>query len=315
MVGVVSLPTVVTLRRMNWILLSLLSALFLGVYDIARKASVRGNAVPPVLLLNVGTAAALWLPWVILSRLHPELLPSPLLTVSSLDWAGHGLLLTKSLLVGASWTFGFWGMKHLPISIAAPIRSSSPLWTVLIATVFMQERPTAGQWAGVTIILAAFYAFSLAGRKEGIHFHRDRWVGCMLLATALGSVSALYDKYLLQHVRLDAATVQAWFSIYLVPVQLPLCLYWLARERQAAPFQWRWTIPAVAVLLLISDFLYFTAIQDPHALISLISPLRRSSMIIPFTAGTLLFGESNWRAKSVCVVCLLAGVYVLSFGR
>lgn len=304
-----------TLRRMNWIFLSLLSALFLGVYDIARKAAVRNNAVPPVLLLNVSTAAVLWLPWVVLSRSSPDLIPWRMLYVSPLPWSGHALLLAKSTLVGASWMFGFWGMKHLPISIAAPIRSSSPVWTVLIATIAMQERPDVRQWIGVLIILVSFYAFSLVGRREGIHFHRDRWVGCMLAATALGSLSALYDKYLIQRVRLDASTVQAWFSIYLVLVMLPLSLWWFVRERRAAPFHWRGVIPCVAVLLLVSDFLYFTAIQDPDALISLISPIRRSSMIIPFMVGTLIYGEHNWRLKGLCVISLLIGVYVLSLSR
>ncbi len=301
-----------TLSVMNWIALSLISAMFLGVYDIARKKAVRENAVPPVLLLNVSTAAFIWLPWVVLSAFIPEAIPFDFLRVGSLSTSQHGLLLLKSALVGLSWMFGFWGMKHLPISIAAPIRSSSPVWTVLIATTLMHERPTIGQWAGVTIILLAFWAFSLAGRLEGIHFHRNRWIGCMLVATALGSISALYDKYLIQRMLLDAPTVQAWFSIYLVVVISPLCLYWFLKERHVAPFHWRWAIPLVAVLLLVSDFTYFTAIQDPAALISLISPIRRSSVILPFAAGALLFGETNWRPKAICVAGLLFGVFVLS---
>ena len=47
---------------MTWILLSLCSAVFLGFYEIAKKVSLKENAVPPVLFFNVLTAAILWLP-------------------------------------------------------------------------------------------------------------------------------------------------------------------------------------------------------------------------------------------------------------
>ena len=74
----------------------------------------------------------------------------------------------------------------------------------------------------------------------------------------------------------------------------------------------------IAILLLISDFLYFSAIADKDliankdSMISLISPLRRTSVIIAFVAGILMYQEKNWRAKSVCIATLLFGVYVLS---
>ena len=201
------------------------------------------------------------------------------------------------------------------MSIAAPIRASSPLWTILIATLAMHERPSPIQWLGVAIILISFWAFSLVGRREGIHFHRDRWVGFMLLATLLGSISALYDKFLLQNEDMRPSTVQAWFSIYLVVFMTPLMIHWLLRRRKLEAFQWRWAIPMIAILLLVSDFLYFSAIADKQAMISLISPLRRTSVIIAFVAGVLIYKEKNWRAKGVCIATLLIGVYVLSLSR
>lgn len=45
---------------MEWILLSICSAVFLGLYDLAKKTAVRDNAVPPVLLFNVASAAYCW---------------------------------------------------------------------------------------------------------------------------------------------------------------------------------------------------------------------------------------------------------------
>ncbi|MCA9011078.1 MAG: EamA family transporter [Planctomycetaceae bacterium] len=300
---------------MQWFALSLLSAGFLGFYEIAKKVSVRENAVPPVLFFNVLTSAMIWLPFVILSQMATDVIPIELLQVDSLSWPLHGLMFLKAMIAGSSWIFASFALKHLPMSIAAPIRASSPLWTILIATLLMHERPAPLQWIGVAVILISFWAFSLVGRREGIHFHRDRWVGFMLLATFLGSLSALYDKFLLQSKGISPSTVQAWFSIYLVVFISPLMLHWMLRRRQHEPFQWRWSIPMIAILLLVSDFLYFSAISDIRAMISLISPLRRTSVLIAFIAGVLLYQEKNWRAKAVCIVMLLVGVYILSLSR
>lgn len=301
----------------DWISLSLLSALFLGLYDIAKKSAVRENAVPPVLLVNVSTAAALWAIPVTLSFF---------VAGSSDDWTGsqwirgltqldasaHAMLFLKSVLVGSSWTCAFFALKHLPISIATPIRATSPLWTIVIAVLAMGERPGTMQWIGISVVMFAFFAFSRVGAKEGIRFHRDRAVTLMVAATLLGSASALYDKYLLQSVRLEAAVVQAWFSLYLVPVMLPLTVRWWRRERLHNPFRWRWSIPLIALFLLVADFAYFTALEDPEALLSIISPLRRVSVVIAFLFGILRWKEQNWRAKAPCIAAILAGVFLLS---
>ena len=300
---------------MQWFALSLLSAGFLGFYEIAKKVSVRENAVPPVLFFNVTTSALLWLPVVMMSRTASQFIPFEMMRVDAISWTVNGQLFLKAIIAGTSWIFASFALKHLPMSIAAPIRASSPLWTILIATLAMHERPSPIQWLGVAIILISFWAFSLVGRREGIHFHRDRWVGFMLLATLLGSISALYDKFLLQNEDMRPSTVQAWFSIYLVVFMTPLMIHWLLRRRKLEAFQWRWAIPMIAILLLVSDFLYFSAIADKQAMISLISPLRRTSVIIAFVAGVLIYKEKNWRAKGVCIATLLIGVYVLSLSR
>ena len=305
---------------MDWISLALLSAIFLGLYDIAKKASLTDNAVPVVLLVNVVTAAAIWavpllLVWCpAISRslgISDQWLSEWQILIE-LSQREHLLLFLKSLLVGSSWIAAFYALKHLPISIATPIRSTSPIWTIFLAVMLMRERPTISQWVGVSITLISFLAFSRVGAKEGIKFHRDRWVLMIMIATALGAVSSLYDKYLLQTEAMSPESVQAWFSIYLVPVMLPLTIHWYLRDRQASPFQWRWTIPIIAIFLLIADYAYFYAITHQQSLISVISPIRRSSIVIPFLFGVTRLNEANWREKAVCIAGLMIGVILLS---
>lgn len=298
---------------MSWVLLSILSAFFLGFYDLAKKAGVRENAVPPVLFFSVLAGAAVWTPFLLWSSFAPESFPSERFLVKPLGWPEHGLLLAKSALVASSWMLNYFAVKHLPVSIASPIRATSPLWTILIAVTLLGERPTATQWIGIAVILGAFYAFSFIGKLEGIHFHKDRWVAFMIGATLIGSLSALYDKYLLQTRAMDAATVQCWFSIYLVVVLAPFYFLWRRGGFGNRIFEWRWCIPLIGVMLLIADFVYFVAIGQSDALISVISPLRRCAVLVTFFGGMLVYREKNFRPKFACIVALLLGVFLLNW--
>lgn len=300
---------------MSWVLLAILSAFFLGFYDLAKKAGVRENAVPPALFFSVLAGAAAWTPFLLWSCFSPASFPSDRFLVKPLTWTEHGLLLAKSALVASSWILNYFAVKHLPVSIASPIRATSPLWTILIAVTLLGERPTSGQWVGIVVILGAFYAFSFVGKLEGIQFHKDRWVAFMIGATLIGSFSALYDKYLLQTRAMEAATVQCWFSIYLVAVLAPFYLLWRRGGFGNRFFEWRWCIPMIGVFLLVADFVYFVAIRQPDALISVISPLRRCAVLVTFFGGMLAYREQNFRPKFACIVVLLLGVSLLNWGN
>lgn len=298
----------------NWFVLTLIAAFFLGLYDIAKKHSVADNAVPAVLLLNVSTAASIWAVPIIYELGAGQSFVASI-EVCNIGFSEHLLLFGKSVLVSVSWMFAFFGIKHLPISIAAPIRSTSPFWTIILAVVFMGERPLTIQWLGIGLIVIAFYSFSMVGLKEGIQFSRDRYVWLMVLATLVGATSGLYDKYLLQVVKIEPAQVQAWFSIYLVPALTPMFIYWFWFERTVNRFEFRWSIPLIAVFLLLADYFYFVAVADPDALISIISPLRRSSILIAFSYGIWILGEKNWRSKLWCLGILMAGIYTVSLSQ
>ncbi|MEO0510356.1 MAG: DMT family transporter [Verrucomicrobiota bacterium] len=296
---------------MSWVFLSICSAFFLGLYDLAKKHSLRDNAVLPVLFLGTLTSALIWLPLVLWSYYAPMSYPSAQFLVDSIGPLEHIQLFAKSSLVGASWMFGYFAVKHLPLSIAAPIRATSPLWTILLAVLVMSERPNTWQWLGVIIVLLAFYAFSFVGKLEGIRFHRNKWVAYMIVATLLGACSAIYDKYLLQNACLKPATVQAWFSIYLALVILPFYIGWFKGVWPRGRFVWRWSIPLIGILLLIADYMYFTAITHEEALISVISPVRRTAVVVTFIGSITLYKEKNFRLKALCILILLVGITLI----
>ena len=298
---------------MHWIAAALLSALFLGAYELCTKHAVEKNAVLPVLFFSTLTGALVWGALLLADRLQPGALP-PSLVTDPLTGFQHLQLALKSTIVAASWVFTYFGLKHLPLSLGSPIRATSPLWTVFGAVLFLGERLSLRETLGVFTTIASFVALSFAGRGEGIHFHRDKWVGFLFAGTLLGALSGLYDRYLLGRVHFRVPTVQAWFSIYLVLLFLPLAIGWKRRWWPRNEFHWRWSIPGIAVALLLSDYVYFGALTHPEARVSIVMSLRRGSTLVAFAGGLWLFKESAGWSKVLAVVGILVGIALTLLG-
>lgn len=298
---------------MHWITAALLSALFLGVYELCTKHAVRENAVLPVLFFSTLTGAIVWTVLISINAIKPNLLPGTLIT-DSLTPFQHLQLALKSAIVASSWIFTYFGLKHLPLSIGSPIRATSPLWVLLGAVTILGERLTFLETLGVLTTITAFVGLSIAGRGEGIHFHRDKWVWFLIAGTILGAISALYDRHLLGKLRFSVPTVQAWFSIYLLVFFTPFMIGWQQRWWPRKQFQWRWSIPCIALALLVADYIYFGALADKQALVSLVMSLRRGSTLVAFAGGLIFFGETTNQTKTLAVLGIIVGILLTVLG-
>ncbi len=296
-----------------WALAGLVSAVFLGIYDIFKKKSLNENAVIPVLFFSTVTSSVLFLPVVLGSRFSPETFARIGLFAPSLSFTEHAQILLKSVIVVSSWIMAFFAVKNLPVTIFAPIRSTGPFWTLTGALFIFHEKLNGLQWIGVTLTLFFFYLFSTAGKLEGIVFRKNKWIFLIVGATILGAISSLYDKFIIS--RIDRIAVQAWFSFYQVAILLPvLAIFWFPNRKNTTPFRWRWTIPFIGITLVIADFLYFYALSFEGSMISMISALRRSSVVVTFTLGALLFSEQNLRKKAFYLLGILAGILLITLG-
>lgn len=299
-----------------WVIIVIFSAIFLGVYDVFKKLSLTHNAVLPVMLISSFTSLLFFIPGIVLSKYYPHSVENTLFFVPYSGGSIQWLIFLKSCIVQASWVFSFFALKHLPISIVSPIRSTGPMWTLLGAIVILGETLTPLQWGAVLLIVACLYAYSLAGKKEGIHFKSNIWILFIFCGTVLGSISALYDKYLLATCGINKMEVQAWFSVYqFLLMILTVLILWYPNRAKTDAFQWRWTIPLIGVFLVLADFFYFYALSLPGALISVISIIRRSGVLISFLSGVLIFKEQNLKMKAFILVGVLMGVFILYLAR
>lgn len=296
---------------MTWIHFGILSAIGLGVYDLCKKRALHQNAVFPVLFLSSLTGTLFFLPFLFLSLFHPTFSETRWY-IPAISLHMHLLIVIKSLIVTSSWVFAYFAMKHLPISIVSPIRASAPVWVILGALFIFQERPGVGQWVGIVLIFIAYFLFSRTGKKEGIHFQSNKWVGFIVLSTIIGSCSSLYDKYLINHIH--GVPLQAYYTFYSTAIFLIIMVFaWYPRREKTTRFSFRASVVLIGVALALADIAYFQALSMNGSLISILSVLRRSNVIISFTVGSLLFREVNIKQKAGLLFMILAGVMIIAF--
>ncbi len=302
-----------------WLILAFLSAAFLGVYDSLKKKSLKDNAVLPVLFLNTVFSSLIFVPFIVLSAtgvMHT----GSIFHVAQGSWHDHLYIVGKALIVLSSWVLGYFGMKHLPLTIVGPINATRPVMVLVGALLFFGERLNLWQWAGVLLAVASFLLLSRSGRKEGIDFKHDHWIYMIVGAALLGALSGLYDKYLMSPeseggLGLDRMMVQSWYNIYQsIMMLLMLLLIWWPQRRHSTPFHWDWAILGISVFLSTADFMYFFSLSLPSAMISVVSMIRRGSVVVSFACGAMFFHEKNLRAKALDLALVLLGMVFLYIG-
>jgi transporter family protein len=225
----------------------------------------------------------------------------------------HGLVMLKSIIVISSWNAGYYSVKNLPLTITGPIKATQPVITLTGALLVFSERLNLYQWTGVFLAILSFYMLSASGKKEGIRFSHNKWIFYAVLSVILGAVSGLYDKYLMGFS--DVMTVQVWSNIYQLLIMIPiLSLLWYPGRKTTTPYKWRWSILFVSLFLVMADWIYFYALGLPDAMISIVSMIRRSSVLVTFMAGAMFFHEKNLKNKAFDLLLALLGMIFLYLG-
>ena len=295
-----------------WLTLAFTSAALLGFYDAAKKKALTGNAVLPVLLLNTLFRSLFFLPMILSAEF-------------GLGWFDHTVLATAPAHPGPR--AGGSEIGHRPHFVDfrllrheapsdhhrradqrhAPRHGACRGHADLRRAA--QRLPVDGRCAG----LVPLFLLSRSSRREGVDFRHNVWILFIALAALMGAVSGLYDKYIMA--RLDPVFVQSWYNLYQFGMMsVVVGILWWPRRHATTPFHWSWAIPLISVFLSLADFAYLFALRDPDAMISVVSMVRRGSVVVSFLCGAVLFRERNLRSKAVDLAFILVGMFFLWLG-
>ncbi len=304
----------------------------LGLYDVFKKQSLKDNAVIPVLLINTVICSAFFLPSIIGSGLGLIPYGSGYHTPAG-GFHEHILVILKAFIVLSSWICGYFAIKRLPLTIVGPVNATRPVMTLIGAMLIFGERLNPLQWAGVCTAITSLWFLSRSGKKEGIDFKSNVWVLLLLAAAVLGSLSGLYDKYLMSPsgAGLNRLFVQGWYNLYQaiimsIIMSVIMSVIWIPERNRAirkadagtapayTPFRWRWTIPLISIALTAADLSYLYALTLPGAMISVVSMIRRSSVLVSFLFGAFLLHEKNIKGKVIDLALVFISLILLVLG-
>ncbi len=296
-----------------WIWFALISSVLLGFYDVAKKRSVEGNAVLPVLTVATSISALFFFPVILSSEfgLGWFVEGTPFYVVP-IGVGEHLLIALKAVIVAATWLFGYLAVKYLPLTIVSPIYALRPVLVLLGSILIFGERLNLYQWIGVVVAFVAFYLMNRSSHKEGIRFTKNKGIFYLMMAVLLGVGSAFCDKILMRGIQ--PASVQAWCGLYIALLYGVLTLIIWRPKRKEDKFEWRWSIVLISIFLSVADFCYFNALAQEGALLAVISLIRRGSVIVSFTLGAIFFKERNLKSKTLALCILLVGLYFLLHG-
>lgn len=301
-----------------WIAFALLSALLLGFYDVSKKISLKDNAIIPVLFLNTLFCSLLFVPFIALSG--NAIGSDAFLYVPQTSLHEQVFIMLKAVIVLSSWILGYKAIKHLPLTIVGPINATRPVMVLMGALLLYGERLNLWQWAGVALSIVSFFMLSRSGRKEGIRFSHNKWIAFLIAAAVLGACSGLYDRLILAPVSegglgLHRMTVQVYYNFYqCILMFVAMLTMWLPKRRSSTPLKWHWAIPVISIFLSAADLAYFYALTKPDAMISVVSMIRRGSVVVSFCIGAIFLHEKNLRSKLPDVILILLSMLMLYLG-
>jgi len=296
---------------MIWIGLGLFAGLLLGTYDFFTKFALREKSVLEVVFLSSIIGSILWIPFFFVPDGLVAVLDPIGLYPKHFSWLEQLAVLPKSLLMVGTWILSYYSVKSLPLSISAGVRASGPIWTAFGAVLLLGEVLSATQWLGIFVATCAYYYFSLIGKREGISFHGNVWVLCMLAATVMSSANALYDKHIIVNMGLDLASVQAYSAVQRALIALAL-LPWIFRGLEIRSLIARnWAIPAIAVTYVLAEFIYLWSVNSEGAMISVISILRRTNLIMVFGLSAVFLRENFIERKILAIAGVLLGIILV----
>lgn len=291
-----------------WATLGVCSAVLLGLYDAAKKQTLKTNGVLTVLLVVTALST---------------LFVSPFFKLGTGE--DYLKLALKAVLVSVSWISGMAALKRLPLTVVSTVKGSRPMFVVLFSILLFGERLSLWQWIGVGLVFLSLYLTGRTSRGDGpenVRMTGFMWMGISVIS---GVASALYDKTLLMD--MEPMFVQCWTNLF-ITILLALCLAGqnlIAGALKAGgkpgllkaepPLKWDWWLLVIAVLITEADALYFFALKEPDALLSVLSTIRRGSVVVTFICGVLFFKEKNAKSKSLTMLVMITGVLILLFAK
>lgn len=297
----------------TWVLLGVASGFIFGVADVFTKSALNGRRVQNVVLGAFVWAALFWIPVLLLARFDmlPITMEDRIFHQASLN---HVLLVVKALSLVISSTASFMAVQVLPITISSGIRSSGPLFVFIGSLILLGSVPSHLQLIGLAMGLVSLLIYSWPTETVLEQKTRPAFVMLMLLAVVLAAASLVIDKYLISEHGMNSRSIQFLTDVYrmffAVIVFTMVFRIRLTLNDLLAP-----SIILAGLLMSFGELIYFFGVEEEASVISVLSLLRKFSLVVTFAFGFFYFREVGLMRKSIGLSLLVASLITVGLWR
>lgn len=282
---------------MSYIFLTVISAVFLGLYDLFKKLSVK-NRKDVYEVLFFYTMIAFLCSLFFVSE------------AVSVDFKYILFVLLKSLVISLSWFFTMKAVSKLDLGIVVPFSLLGTVSTTLLAWVFFKESIGLVQIGGIIIILVGLFLISRLSKKEEKGANDYKYLWLLVLSAFLSSISAIIDKHLLTNI--DRGSVLFWFFFFLALIYFIVCIIKNKRVDIKNLKNNLWVI-GIGVSIFLSDLLYYWAVGIDGSGLSIISIVRKLSVFIGVVLASIFLKEKDFIKKIMILLLMFVGLGFIIF--
>ena len=271
---------------MSWLVFSLFSALFNSFVNLMGK---RMDSNPLKISLSL--------------RLIPLffLLPFAASATSLLISKNLELLLLVASVVDVAAIVLYWdAMKKLDVSLVTPITYMTPVFILIITSLFLGFSPSPSGIAGVVLVAAGGF-FVVGGRFE--HFKNAKIIEAVI-------VSFLWSlTYIMHKTGISMIGAYNWLFLALAGNSIGLGILVIATRAKIALHDIKLVIPGL--FSGISLVFLYMALSEGNA--AYVSAIRRTYVLIVIPMAYFLLRERKAKLRFLPAVLMLAGVLLISF--
>jgi drug/metabolite transporter (DMT)-like permease len=196
------------------------------------------------------------------------------------------------------------------LGVAYPIaRATGPLLSAIFAILILGERPSPIELLGALAIIAGSLVVGFSTAKSMRSTNWSKGIGLALLC---GLTIAAYTVWDRQSVRAWAMPVVGFYWGQLL-VRAALCTPWMISDRRLMAGwvrqDWRWILLIGVLSPLAYQMVLYAMTLAP---LSLVAPLRESSILFAIVLGALFLGETDLRRRLLGALLMLAGLTIIT---
>ena len=289
---------------MNWLYLTLLSALALATADALSKRYLSHYRAGDLVLVRFGIGGVLLLPLLLWQ-------PWPALTPAFWGW----IILLMPLEISAMWLY-MRAIRESPLSLTLPYLAFTPVFNILTGYIFLGEQVSHTGTLGILLVVCGAWLLNLEAARNGSGLDllapfraivRERGSRLMLITAGIYSLTSVLSKVALLHV------TPAFFGpFYFVVLGITTALVFASRDVSSWKALGRhpWAHLAIGACMAAMVVTHFYAIA--HVEVAYMIAVKRTSLLFGMLYGAWLFHEQGLGRNLAAGLLMIAGVYLIA---